>query len=102
MEASRAAPSSTAGADKLSSGSSLVRLIRRWGEHLPEEDAGRASMARTAASAVAEMEDRLGPLMARPLREHGLEPLAKQVERNPVATLAGAVVAGWVARRLLR
>lgn len=101
MEASRA-PHPFPDPDAPPPASAVVRLIRRWGERLPAGERGRASMAGTAASAVADIEERLGPVLSRPLREHGLEPLAKHVERNPIAALAGAVVAGWLARRLLR
>lgn len=102
MEANAATPAPAPGAEASPSESALVRLIRRWGEQLPDEEGGRKAMARTAASAAGELEGRLGPMLARPLREHGLEPLARQVERNPIATIAGAVVAGWLARRILR
>lgn len=100
MEASRV-PSTPPGAPEPARGSALVRLLRRWADELPPEES-RRDLALLAAARLEEMERRLGPVLARPLREHGMEPLARRVERNPVATLAGALVAGVIARRLFR
>lgn len=100
MEASRIpSPAANDNPDALR-GSALTRLVRRWAQELPEEP--RREYALLAAERLEEVERRIGPVLARPLREHGLEPLARQVERNPVATVTGALLAAWVARRLLR
>lgn len=101
MEASRVPPSPDPQLLEPTGGSALARLIRHWAEHRDPEER-RRDIALLMAARVEEVEERIGPMLARPLREHGLEPLARRVERDPLATLVGALLAGWIARRLFR
>lgn len=92
--------STTAGGAATTPGPGAAGLLRRWANGLPEPDEKRA-LALLAADAVESVEHRIGPILARPLRERGLETIAGHVERNPVAAVAGAVLAAYLVRRVL-
>ncbi len=81
-------------------GPGMAGMIRRWAYGMAATD-DRRSLALTAADGVDVVEQRLGGMLARPLRERELYGIADQVERNPLAAVFGAVAAGYVVSRIL-
>lgn len=75
-------------------------LLRRAAYGIPEHY-GRHWMLLMLADRVDVLEDRIGPTVAEPLRQAGLDGVADRVQRNPLAAIAGALVGGWVLKHLL-
>ncbi|HSM35054.1 MAG TPA: hypothetical protein VK837_01540 [Longimicrobiales bacterium] len=80
-------------------GTGLAGLMRRWGAGGPAQ-AGPRRVALDLADHVEAVETRVGGVLGRPLRDRGLDGLAGRVERNPLATIAGALLAGWLVNRM--
>lgn len=81
-------------------GPGMAGMIRRWAYGMgPTDD--RRTLALTAADGVDVVEQRLGGMLAQPLRERELYGIADRVERNPLAAVLGAVAAGYVVSRIL-
>ena len=81
-------------------GTGLAGVMRRWAVARSADAAGRRA-ALGLADHVEAVETRLGGVLGGPLRDRGLDGLARRVERNPFATIAGAVFAGWIVNRML-
>lgn len=80
-------------------GTGLSGLMRRWAAGGDASNpAHRTAMG--LADHVEAVESRLGGVLGRPLRDRGLDGLARRVERNPLAAVAGALLAGWMVNRL--
>lgn len=75
-------------------------LIRRAAYRIPEHYA-RHWLLLMLADRVDVVEDRIGPRLADPIRQAGLEGVADRVQKNPLAAVAGAVVGAWALKHLL-
>ncbi|MEN8375579.1 MAG: hypothetical protein ABFS34_09035 [Gemmatimonadota bacterium] len=81
-------------------GTGAAGLMRRWaGARTAQSKAGRTTLH--LADHVEAVESRLGTVLGRPLRDRGLDGLAARVERNPLAAVAGAFLAGWIVNRII-
>lgn len=80
-------------------GTGMAGLMRRWAVARSADASGRQTVL-GLADHVEAVEARLGGVLARPLRDRGMDGLARRVERNPLATIAGAVLAGWIVNRM--
>ncbi len=80
-------------------GTGLAGLMRRWAVARSADASGRQTVL-GFADHVEAVEGRLGGVLAKPLRERGMDGLARRVERNPLATIAGAVLAGWIVNKM--
>jgi hypothetical protein len=104
-DAAMPGPGSTAGADAEAAealdldGTGLAGLMRRWGA-AGSAGTGPRRVALGLADHVEAVESRVGGVLGRPLRDRGLDGLARRVERNPLATIAGALLAGWLVNRM--
>ena len=75
-------------------------LLRRAAYEIPEHRA-RHWMVLMLADRVDVMEDRLGPVLAAPLDRAGMGAVARQVERNPLVAVVGALAGAWLIRQVL-
>lgn len=81
-------------------GTGLAGVMRRWAAAGAEDEHPRRTVLELADHVEA-VESRVGGVLGRPLRDRGLDGLARRVERNPLAAIAGALLAGWVVNRML-
>ena len=77
----------------------LSGIMRRIAYHIPEHKARHWALL-LASDRVDVFEGRMGEALARPLHGTALEPVARQVEKNPVRAL-GVAILGLVGLRLL-
>lgn len=76
-------------------------LLRRVAYRIPEHRA-RHWLLLLAADRVDVLEGRIGDTLARPLTDTPLEPLGRQLRKNPARTIALAALAGVLVSRALR
>ncbi len=81
-------------------GTGVAGFMRRWAVARSADAAGRRTVL-GMADHVEAIETRLGGVLAKPLKDRGMDGLARRVERNPLATVAGALLAGWIVNRML-
>lgn len=75
-------------------------MMRRAAYEVPEHYA-RHWMLLMLADRVDVLEDGLGTIMAEPLEQVGFEQGARVARTNPLGVLAGAVVGGWLVKKLI-
>ena len=75
-------------------------LIRRKAYDIPEHHAKHWALL-LVADRVDVLEDRLGPMLAKPLDDLGFANGSSYVRENPIGVLAGVVAGAWLTKRVL-